>query len=261
MITGGVRNSLSILFQELAARKGTLLLPDDVYPVYSQLANTADLRQKTFQTLGGLQLCDLGDWLLIPNPLKPAGRWLSDKETDQLLQWLSIGSDRRLLLDAVYNFFPKFHSTTRRLLQSGQVFLMHSLSKAWLSPLVMGTCWLPECEWATLTQLFRSQSPSQENLQKAWGLLTTFESLPLQVDTEVSRRRELLVQSWPGSLSLHDLPPLANVSPAGYLTSVNVPFETLLSQHNILAIPPAVFGSTETDVSIVSCLRCDGQHN
>ena len=75
LVSSGVRHSLLLIFPELTARKARLHLPVDVYPVYGQLARAAGMETETFSTIPELRLPDGGDWLLLPNPLKPAGRW------------------------------------------------------------------------------------------------------------------------------------------------------------------------------------------
>ncbi|MBC7854450.1 MAG: aspartate aminotransferase, partial [Pirellulaceae bacterium] len=76
LISAGVRDSLALLFPILAKRKAQVRIPVDVYPVYGALAKSAGLFFETFPTIPELVLPKGGDCLLLPHPLKPAGRWL-----------------------------------------------------------------------------------------------------------------------------------------------------------------------------------------
>ncbi len=252
MITCGVRHSLSLLFPILAERNGTLVMPSDVYPVYGQLAEASDLAPSLFPTVPELRLPEHGDWLLLPNPLKPAGRWLSQTETDSLKQWLAQNSKRRILIDAVYNFRTQIHPITQALLETQQAILMHSLSKAWLHPKVMGVCIVPETDWDSLAIVFRNNSPDQSCLQIADTLLRSHRNLPISVDHALTARRLQLLQSLPTDIATER--PHDGSERAGYFIPLNAAFEALLKTHHILTIPLSVFGSAEQGVAIASTL-------
>lgn len=107
VIGKGIRDFLRSLFRICAAADQTLWLPGDVYPVYWQLAS--ENRTVLFSTLPSLDWSILDrtsgrDCVLLPTPLSPAGRRLTNTECCNLLSWLHEGSDRQLILDCAYNY-------------------------------------------------------------------------------------------------------------------------------------------------------------
>ena len=80
---GGARQPL-LLFPWLAHGNFQLRIPADVYPVYGELCLSPGIAYETFPTIPELVLPEDGDVLLLPNPLKPAGRWLQWRETEAL---------------------------------------------------------------------------------------------------------------------------------------------------------------------------------
>ena len=147
-------------------------MPSDVYPVYAQIARASGLQPDTFATTPEMTLPDRGEWLLLPNPIKPAGRWLSMTEVGTIKDWLTRRDDRRLLVDSVYNFGTRLHPTTLELIGTGKAFLMHSLSKSWLHPQVMGICRVPERERLNLSTIFQSNFTATVRLANG-GWVTT----------------------------------------------------------------------------------------
>ena len=251
MVSSGVRHSLQLLLSQIANRSITLAIPEDVYPVYGRIADRAGVSFESYPTIPDLQLPDRDTWLLIANPLKPAGRWLFDDEVEQILRWLSVDSSRRVLIDAVYNFPLELHQSTTRLLESGQAFLLHSLSKGWLSPQVMGICLLPESDLSTFASVFQKHSPDPENLCVAQILLSDYRDLPVQVEATIESKFRRVSHVW------QDQTNETLVVPAGrtnYMVSVYGSFERWLERHGILTIPLNVFGSTNGQISVVSCL-------
>ncbi|RYG55562.1 aspartate aminotransferase, partial [bacterium] len=138
-ISRGVRHSLELIFPVLAQNGYLLHLPTDVYPVYEALAASAGIERQAFPTLPEFQLPGSPkngpEVLLLPNPLKPVGRYLSNGEVADIKDWLARDERRRLIIDGVYTFDTHFHGSTLDLLSTGQTILLHSLSKGWVSPL------------------------------------------------------------------------------------------------------------------------------
>ena len=253
-ITGGVRNSLSLLLKQFAEEKGTLLIPQDVYPVYGQLTVQAGIESRVFPTIPELLIPKTGRWLLIPNPLKPAGRWLSSHDVEMVLDWLSQDPARRVLIDAVYNFESRIHSTTLRIVETGQAFMLHSLSKAWLAPQVMGICLVPEPDWARLVSPLRTHCPEQILLHKAQVLMRDWHDLPSKVHSELSVRRRRVWDVLPASLRGLAARPFDGE--AGYFFPIDMNFRKAMDQYGVLAIPLSVFGSADDEYSVVSSLSC-----
>lgn len=249
LISCGVRHSLSLLLMELSKRGGQLVMPFDVYPVYGQIAATSGTDVVTFPTVPDLSIPDCGDWLLLPNPLKPAGRWLGTKDVNSVRRWLAERPERRVLIDAVYNFQTNLHATTLELIETQQAIVMHSLSKTWLHPQVLGVCLVSENDWNDLAPIFRSNSPDQPNLQLADYLMRSESKLPNQVDKTITHKRAELRRRLPAELTRMQVE-----NEAGYFTLLESSFKDLLQSHRILTIPLSVFGSELSNVAAASSL-------
>ena len=86
-----------------------------------------------------------------------------------------------LLVDAVYTFDTRFHSTTLDLLETGRTLLLHSLTKGWLHPRLFGLTLIPGEDAAALTPVFREDPPPQENLARARDLMSLYAGMPAAV--------------------------------------------------------------------------------
>ncbi len=255
-ISRGVRHSLSLLLPLLARNGYRLHLPDDVYPVYEALASAANITRGAFPTLPVPQFPreDSGqaEALLLPNPLKPLGRYLSDEEVEGLKKWLKEDGRRRLVLDAVYTFDTQLHATTLELLATEQTIVLHSLSKGWAAPLVMGATLFPQSDADTFRPSFRDDPPAQAELQRAQLLLREHSRLPhhLREVLECKRSRAKEEMAARGvALEFSGCP--------GYLTTVQLSWEELRQLHGVLAIPASAFGSSRHDLSILSTLAVE----
>ena len=145
----GVRDLLSATFSCVQERNQELWLPEDVYPVYWELAKHTDVRARAFTTLPRPDwtfLAQTGECaaVLVPAPLSPVGRLPTDAEIDALFRWLR-GSRRRLLIiDAVYTFdFSVGRALSDSLLADNQCLVLWSCSKSWLYPGVLGLAKVP----------------------------------------------------------------------------------------------------------------------
>ncbi|HEX2751091.1 MAG TPA: aminotransferase class I/II-fold pyridoxal phosphate-dependent enzyme [Verrucomicrobiales bacterium] len=254
LISCGVRDSLARIFRHFAGEGAALWIPADNYPVYGELARAAGLTFREFVTLPAPVWPDAPpvagpELLLLTNPLKPCGRYLTPEEIDALKRWLAARDSRRLLVDAVYTFDTAFHSGTLDLLESGQTILLHSLTKGWLHPRLFGIALVPAADAALLTPAFRADPPSQENLARARDLMGPHASMPAAVARELEsgmlRLREKLPVSLPAA-------PLRNAP--GYFLTIERNWKELLEIHRILGLPASVFGSSREDVTILSSL-------
>jgi hypothetical protein len=192
-------------------------------------------------------------FILLPNPLKPAGRDLNVEEVGFLREWLAGSPARRLLLDTVYTFDREFADSSAKLFDTGQTILLHSLSKGWLRPHVFGIALVPEIEISLLSPIFRANSPSAANLFLAQELIIRNSELPGAVRRELARRG--------GNTSVHlkriqgvDLSNDSMSDGSGYLMPIPISCEELVEKHNMLAIPASVFGSRCEGWSVVSSL-------
>jgi histidinol-phosphate/aromatic aminotransferase/cobyric acid decarboxylase-like protein len=255
LVTQGVRQALQCLFAHWAREGRRLLLPGDVYPVYLELARAAGCRFATYASwpqanFDGLEQADV---VLAASPMKPRGDELAAEEKQRLRAWLQGDPRRRLAIDAVYTFDTRFSPSTRVLMESGQVLLLHSLSKGWAAPLAAGVALVPEADVAALTPAFRALAPDASQLAFAQALLEQDRMGP-----ELLRRHLAQLQSQlAAALAAHMLPDAVrtqSTQPGQYLFVLEQDWRLLLQSHRVLALPLSVFGSTREGVSVVSSL-------
>jgi histidinol-phosphate/aromatic aminotransferase/cobyric acid decarboxylase-like protein len=255
-ISRGVRHSLSLLLPTFANDGYVLHLPGDVYPVYESLANVAGITSRSFPTLPTPQFPNMApiepEALLLPNPLKPLGRFLSGEEVEALKEWLKVDERRRLILDAVYTFDTQLHPTTLELLATGQAIVLHSLSKGWAAPLVLGAALFPETDADAFRPSFRNDPPSQPELQRGRLLLRDHPGLPHRL-REVLEKKQNVVEE---KMAVQGIA-LNFCGCPGYLTTVAHPWEEMHQRHGVLAIPASAFGSSRHDHSILSTLAVE----
>lgn len=255
LISRGVRDSLAHLFGYYARLNALLWIPADNYPVYGELARAAQLAPLEFPTLPEPRWpdappCHTAEVLLITNPLKPLGRWLSDSDVQQLCAWLAQSPRRRILLDAVYTFDLRFHPSTIALMETGQTILLHSLTKGWLHPKLFGIALIPGSDAPALSPVFREQAPLQASLARARELMGTYAQMPAEVASALSEARDHLFDELPASLET-----LSPEAAPGYLFPVKAAWSELLEKANILGIPAETFGSVRKDITILSSLN------
>lgn len=258
LICKGVRHSLSLLFKAWALEDKTVLLPGDVYPVYGQLAQAAGLRHHHYPLFpqAGWQSASHAeaDVILITNPAKPRASALSSNEVSALASWLAQNPQRRVVIDAVYNFQAPLDAATLALLAGGQTMVLHSLSKSWLHPLVMGVALIPRQDIERYTALFRAESPGQAQLQLAHALLNDAAQFPATLVQELAQRRHNLQAALLARGCSLNLP----ASVPAYLFAAETGFEEMLNQHRILALPLSVFGSRLQNHCVLSSLAMRG---
>ena len=143
LVCRGVRHALALIFRELVRDNAALWIPADVYPIYLELASAAGIKPSLFKTLPepkfpAAKPNDSPEYLLIANPWKPLGRFLTNAECAALIGWLDASPRRRLLVDCVYDLSAPFHATTQELQRTGRAILLHSVTKGWLWPKTFG---------------------------------------------------------------------------------------------------------------------------
>lgn len=254
LISCGVRDSLALLFRHYAGEKAQLWLPVDTYPVYGELARAAGLIPHEFVTLPepawpNSQPIPEAELLVVTNPLKPLGRWLSPSDVAALIAWLDMNPRRRLLLDTVYTFETRFHPTTLQLRATQQTILLHSLTKGWLHPRLFGVALVPERDAAALAPVFRTQPPPQSNLARARELMAQHTGMPATISRELDLARPRLLSSIPQHVT-----PLTMADAPGYFTPVAGRWQDILNGSNVLGLPATVFGSRCEDITVLSSL-------
>lgn len=253
LISCGVRDSLGLLFSHYAQQQVCLWLPEDNYPVYHELAHAAGLTPLPFPTLPEpiwpqTEPAEAAEILLVTHPLKPRGRALNEDDARQLKHWLAASPHRRVWLDTVYQLQPGLDDVTRDLLATGQVLLLHSLTKGWLHPRLFGIALVPETDLESLTPVFRAAPPPQPHLAQARYLMRDHAEMPKAVLHALADARAKLTQALPEVMT-QALPS----EPPAYLFPVQLSFDELL-ERDVLGLPASVFGSPRTDLSFVSSL-------
>jgi hypothetical protein len=244
-LSTGVRPLLARLFAVFARGGRRLLAPQDVYPVYLELAGQSGLALTTFPTVPRPELPAIGvgrgrEVLLVPEPLVPLGRGLNDSETAQVQAWLDEDRERLLLLDCVYTFAERFTKAAEGLLAGGRTILLHSLAKGFLAPDVAGFAIGPS---AVLDEL--AHDIGDDARGTALHLLREAPDLPQRLAAEFSRR-------WSALGRAVDLP----APTTGYFAVVPVRFDDLLARGQ-LAVPGTAFGARADDWCAVTCLLAD----
>lgn len=257
MVCRGVRHGLGVVFHWLRALQARLWLPSDVYPVYFELARAAGLAPASYPTLPAPALPrapagDRPEYLLLANPSKPLGRYLSDAECAAVISWLRQSPHRRLLIDSVYDLGAPFAAGTRRLLDTGCAVLLHSVTKGWLWPRTFGVVLLGPAP-AELAEAFRAEPPTPAQLRIADRLLTEDSDVPRQVVGELAARAERLFERLPDEV-LGEIPATSRTCPGNYFFPVDIPAETLQRECGVLAMPVSVFGESGWSGSILTSL-------
>lgn len=260
LVSRGVRHALALIFQELARSNATIWIPGDVYPVYLELARAAGVEPRLFTTLPepkipANQPNGSPEYLLITNPWKPLGRYLTNKECDALTDWLVASPHRYLLVDCVYDLGAPFHVTTQKLHGTGRAILLHSVTKGWLWPKTFGVALIGE-EHSQFESAFRNDSPTPDQLRLAHQFLSTNTNCPGQVIAALQSRAQKMFAKLPDSVRKSLLLDPARLPPSCYFVPVGIRAEELLRLHRLLAVPSSAFGA-DWDGSILTSLAVE----
>ncbi|MFY2559460.1 aminotransferase class I/II-fold pyridoxal phosphate-dependent enzyme [Corallococcus terminator] len=244
-VSHGVRRSLRALFGWLASRNARVGVPDDVYPVYLQLAEEAGVDVVRFPAREGLPALDALDALLLCEPLKPWGHAPRSEEAERVERWVRAEPDRRvLLIDSAYATPPT--AWTQRLIHEDLAFVLASLSKGWLIPDHVGLCITPSRWRQDARAVFAPLPKDERKLRIGYAALTEHAARPRQV-SELLAERARALDAFTASR------PELRVSPCvGYLATSRCSFDELLDR-GVLGVPASVFGGP-SQVSILSSL-------
>jgi aspartate/methionine/tyrosine aminotransferase len=263
LVCRGVRHALALIFKELSKNRVTIWIPGDVYPVYLEIAKDAGIKPLIFTTLPEpkipTRLPDEGaEYLLIANPWKPLGRYLTDWERDTLVAWLGRSPQRHLLIDCVYDFGVPFHATTQRLMETGRAILLHSVTKGWLWPKTFGVALFSKGH-LKFESVFRADPPTQDQLRLARHCLSAEAKCPNRVVAALQDRASRLFEALPGALSKSLALDPAQVAPGCYFFPIDIHAEVLLKKYGLLAIPGSAFGSDWAGSILSSLANVFGQ--
>lgn len=257
LVCRGVRHALTLIFGELARKNAVLWIPNDVYPVYLEIARKAGVEPRLYSTLPQPRLpaflTNAGtEYLLVTNPWKPLGRYLTVEECDNLSLWLNGSPQRHLLLDCVYDLGEVFHATTLKLLSTGRAILLHSVTKGWLWPKTFGVALIGK-DHSEFESVFRNDSPTPEQLCLAKQLFSTDTDCPNRVVDALDARARKLFIALPQPV-YQSIPTEPRNSAKGcYFFPVRIPAQVLLAQHKVIGIPASAFGAN-WDGSILTSL-------
>lgn len=249
LISHGVRHSLSLIFSSLASRGdiSSLLLPQDVYPVYAALAQRAGVAFDSYEARTGLpwhRISASRDWiLLVCDPLKPWGNYLGIQEVDRLVA-IATKQGGTVLIDAAYDIHisPIWRD---HLDADAPIAFLSSLSKGWLLPGFAGIVVASDFLVDAWREEFQKAEKSPIKFQQAFAALTEHRGRIGEVSMEIQSMRSALASAMKDRripLSQH----------AGYFAVSPLGCDALLGQ-GILAIPPSVFGSSYSG-SVLSAL-------
>ena len=247
LVCQGVRHALGLIFAEVASSGAALWLPRDVYPVYMELAHAAGIKPHLFRTLPQPhfpQHQDTGqaEFLLIANPLKPLGRFLSEQECAGLKNWLAASPNRQLIVDCVYDLGVPFHPSTRTLAETGQAILLHSVTKGWLWPKTFGVALIGRGH-LQLEITFRNAPPTQEQLALAEIFFSVEVKLPTKIMSVLNQRKEKLLAALPSAVIESFVLESSSLAPGCYFFPIKIQTDLLLHQHQIIGIPASAFGA------------------
>jgi histidinol-phosphate/aromatic aminotransferase/cobyric acid decarboxylase-like protein len=241
-VSHGVRRSLSAIFSMLAKQKKSIAIPDDVYPVYQQLALEAGVETKFWSARNGIpehEFLTQIDAILICAPLKPWGTRLSSMELNRLDKWANGNENRMLVFDCAYAV-PDDSLT--KLIREEKAIGLLSLSKQFLIPDHLGLCIAPERFRMDLRNAFLPLPKDELKLRVAFEALEFHSARPQNVAHAVTVFSE----------SAHSKLNINGLNFNGYFSSSEKTFEDHL-QNGILGIPASVFGSDKPG-TVLSCL-------
>jgi aspartate/methionine/tyrosine aminotransferase len=164
---------------------------------------------------------------LIPNPLIPIGRYLSDEELEQLSVWCHAKTTRKIIFDTGYDFERK--GNLDLFTDGAHVIELRSASKFTFKPKMAG--------WAV----------SNREL----SIPTRSGALP-----QINNNAHALLQDkfnarFAKVMTVSDLITMPQV---GYLALAPISYKELLDDHNVAGIPATLFGSKRKDMTILSAL-------
>ena len=252
LVCKGVRHSLGLLCKGWAETNSKVLMPYDVYPVYLETAQSAGVTLETYQTWPTTpDVYPDADVLLITNPLKPRGTSLTTPELDAVKTWLAKDASRRVVVDAVYTFSTHLDQSTLTLFETGQAIVLHSLSKGWAYPLVMGVALVPTSDVERWAPMFRADGPALPQLCLAEALLTQAPHTP----ESFSRVLTLGQLELEALCSIKGVPLLkGQAGLARYHFLVPMEWMELLITTGVLGMPLSIFGSNKPEVSVITSL-------
>lgn len=289
LITTGVRNSLNGLFGVIKKLGYHLIIPNDVYPVYTQIAVYNNVEYSYYTSVNKIIYDTLAQFdeisinhqknkdkkdkdkkdkdkdkkdkekdkkycILMTIPHTPTGTILDDYAINELYRWLIWDSSQILIIDSEYAYDSSIYQNKfDKLFDTGQVIICNSLSKSFLLPSHLGVIYLPHY-LSHYENYLKIDRPNHNQLLKAFEVVNNTPYLP-------KYQSELFESRWQGLEPLmKDIEKHWKRPDSGYLSVLPVNHEELIDKYNILAVPSYVYSSVESSdskdqYSIISCLN------
>lgn len=246
----GVRSALEDIFDHYGKRGWSLWLPEDVYPFYWEAARPHFKAINSFPTLPQPDLSGLTSALgpslaVVTAPWSPLGRHANPNEVEALRSWLLAAPDRLLVLDTVYSYRTVLHPSLWALWETGRVIVLSSLSKTHLQRGMFGIAALPS--GLTDQPAFRGAAPERHDVACS----------AIQADPHHGvRQQEFFDREWLRlSPVIEKITGHPFVAPEnGYMACIKANCQRALEEHNVMVVPGSVFGSSDPNLSIVTCL-------
>jgi len=245
-LTRGVRHSLSKLFYLFKDR--IIYMPQDVYPRYFELAKGNKI--KTFVTYPQTDWESLqnveNSVILLTIPFTPMGRELNEEDIEQIEGLIE--RKNSIIIDSVYDYnLNENFEKLQPLFKKGSVVWLHSLSKTYLSPEVLGIVYFSSM---VVKGFFIRAKETYEfkdevSYNRAYDIMTQIPNLPALQQQEFDKGFDHLAENT-GLGEVYE-------SEIAYFSVIEEPFEELL-KYNILGVPASVFGSKRKDLTIVTGL-------
>lgn len=282
ILSKGIRHSVNGIMTHFKQTNNSSVfyVPNDVYPVYGQIAKKVGVPHNSYPTIFGSGILkylefirdsksnldkkksdstDLSDHLtdhpseiaVIADPMPLSRSTLTKKDRDLILRWLDEAKNRFVIIDSVYS--TSFNQIIEPLLATNRVFYLNSLSKSHCSPNMLGINIIPSNFEEVLRESLEKEL-TDETLQTAdvmLGLYTQRDAMKFQ--------SHLFSRAWKSvDQQLIDrgfMPTVPDFGDSPYLKMYQIPYDTLLKS-NVISIPMDVYERPDmyNTGSIVSCL-------
>ena len=241
-LTRGVRHSLSLIFSMFKERE--FYIPKDIYPRYFELAK--ENKVKTFVTYPTLDWSALKDAkesiILLTIPFTPLGREVGKNDIVEIIELQKRGNI--IVIDSVYDYNLNENFKKLEPLFKGNVIFLHSLSKTYFSPEVLGMAYMPLGYKFYFENTISNYEIKEVDYGRAYDILDQVPKLPHIQAQEFIKGFDVLAENT--GLDVYN-------SKIAYFTVIEEPFEELL-KNNILGIPASVFGSDSDDLTVLTGL-------
>eukprot|EP00511_Aplanochytrium_stocchinoi_P007081 CAMPEP_0204836224 /NCGR_PEP_ID=MMETSP1346-20131115/24514_1 /ASSEMBLY_ACC=CAM_ASM_000771 /TAXON_ID=215587 /ORGANISM="Aplanochytrium stocchinoi, Strain GSBS06" /LENGTH=922 /DNA_ID=CAMNT_0051970771 /DNA_START=115 /DNA_END=2883 /DNA_ORIENTATION=+ len=213
---------------------------------------------------------------ILPLPLSPSGRWLSEIELNNLVRYFQVDShaadhkgtaSKLLILDNVYAFdFEECKKSLMPLLKTGNVIGLFSMSKSYICPFLddpnaetqsksfgVGFTIIPR-KFQMMKEVLESKAhvPSTLALKKAAFVLENQPTLPRELNNRFKMQWMKL-----GTYIRENVDSFWKIPAVSYFSHVDGNWIQHLAEKegkSGMCVPASVFGSSNKNKSIISCL-------